>query len=167
MARKLKRVKPENELKNMVCTRVTDEEYSKLVGLLPYTARYKMSGLLRHILENRPIKIFTLDKSMSPLVVELGVIRQRIRSTGQNVNHFTRRFNAARNEAERRFFAKLAISLAASVGPDIDRLLEIAQIGIKEFLEENEKRRDLQSGTRPVSNVYKLATELAAAADRL
>jgi hypothetical protein len=83
------------------------------------------------------------------------------------VNQYTHRFNAARNEAERRFFAKLAISLAASVGPDIDRLLEIAQIGIKEFLEENDKTRGLQSGTRRVSNIYKLATELAAAADRL
>jgi hypothetical protein len=39
--------------------------------------------------------------------------------------------------------AKLAISLAASIGPDIDPLLEMARIGAKEFLDENDKRKDL------------------------
>jgi hypothetical protein len=166
MPGKGKRAKPEDELKNMVCARVTDEEYDKLVGLLPYTARFKMSLLLRRILENRPIRIFTRDRSMDPLVAELEISRQRMRSAGQKVNHYIRRFNSAKNEAERRFFAKLAISMAASIGPDIEQLLEIVQILAKEFLDQNGKSKGLQPGRRRIPNIYTLATELAAAAEQ-
>jgi len=166
MPRKRKRVKPKKELRHVVAARVTEEEYSKLVGLLPYTARYNMSMLLRHILTGRAIRIFTRNTSMDLLVSELGIIRQQLKSTGRKVNQYTRRFTAGKNEAEWHFFAKMAFSMATSVEPDIDRLLEIAQILSKEFLHKNDKGKGLQSGTRCVPKVYMLAAELAAAAEQ-
>lgn len=159
-------MKPENELRHVVAARVTEEEYAKLVGLLPYTARYNMSMLLRHILTGRAIRIFTRDTTMDPLVGDLGIIRRQLKSAGQKLNQYTPRFNAGKNEAEWRFFAKMAFLMATSIEPDIDRLLEIAQILSKEFLHENDKEKGLQSGARRVPNVYVLATELAAAAEQ-
>ena len=59
----------------------------------------------------------------------------------------------------------MAFSVATSIEPDIDRLLEIAQILAKESLHENDEGMVSQSGMRRGPNIYMLAAELATAAE--
>jgi len=113
------------ELKHVVCTRVGAEKYQELKNILSYPPHYGMSDLLRSILENRRIKIFTSDPALDPVIEEINVIREKIKQTGIIINHHTKAFNSHGALPQKEFYAKLAFIQHASLSKQFDRLLEI------------------------------------------
>lgn len=78
------------ELKHIVCTRVDEEKYQELMNILSYPPHYGMSDLLRRIIENRRIKIFTSAPAHDPILDKLKEIREKIKQTGITINQYTR-----------------------------------------------------------------------------
>jgi hypothetical protein len=113
------------ELKHAVCTRVNEEKYQELMNILSYPPHYGMSDLIRRIIENRRIKIFTSDPALDPILDELKGIREKIKQTGIIINQHTKSFNSHSALPPKEFYAKLAFIQYASLGRQIDRLLEI------------------------------------------
>lgn len=109
-----KPVKPEKQLRHVISSRLDAETYQKLADLLPLTARYNMSRLLRQILENRPVKIFTRDHTFDPTLKELQEIRLKIHSTGKAINDYTKTLHTFDRMAQQLFFARLAFSQYAA-----------------------------------------------------
>src|SRR5882762_3678180 len=104
-----RRKTPESKaLKHLICTRISDEKYRELEEILSHPPDRTMSALVRKILENRPIKIFTHDSSMDPALMELAEIREKIRLTGIIINQNTKSFNSHKEEREKEFYGKLA-----------------------------------------------------------
>jgi hypothetical protein len=130
-----KPVKPEKQLKHFISTRLDHETYQKLAGLLPRTAGYNMSRLIRRILENRPVKVFTRDQTFDPVIAELGAIRLKLKRTGIAINQYTKSVHTSDQMAQQLFFAKLAFSQYAALEPEIDRLLEIVTSCAKRWLD--------------------------------
>jgi len=86
-----------------------------------------MSDLIRCILENRRVTIFTSDPTNEPVLEELRTIREKIKLTGILINQYTKGFNSRPNPYEKEFYAKLAFGQYASLKPHFDRLLEIVR----------------------------------------
>src|ERR1700743_1108977 len=125
------------ELKHVVCTRVNTEKYQELMNILSYPPHYGMSDLVRRIIENRRIKIFTSDPALDPILDELKGIREKIKQTGITINQHTRSFNSHAALPSKEFHAKLAFIQYASLGKQYDRLLEIIEPLAKRWLTEN------------------------------
>lgn len=125
------------ELKHVVCTRVDDEKYQELMNILSYPPHYGMSDLLRRIIENRRIKIFTSDPALEPIIAELKEIQEKIKKTGIIINQHTKRFNSQSALPSREFHAKLAFTQYAALDKPIDRLLEIIGPLANRWLTEN------------------------------
>ena len=115
------------KLKNIVTTRVTEEKYRELKQIIKSPPHYPMSDLIRCILENRRVTIFTSDPTIEPVLEELRAIREKIKLTGILINHYTKGFNSRPTQAEKEFYAKLAFGQYASLKPHFDRLLEIVR----------------------------------------
>jgi hypothetical protein len=130
------------ELKHVVCTRVDDEKYQELMNILSHPPHYGMSNLLRKIIENRRIKIFTSDPALDPILAELNEIREKIKQTGIIINQHTRNFNSHSAFQAKEFHAKLAFIQYAALGKPIDRLLEIIGPLANRWLSENSTESD-------------------------
>ena len=92
-----------------------------------------MSDLIRRILENRRIKIFTHDPAIDPVLDEIALIRKKLKLTGQLINDSTKSFHSRPKLQVKQFYAKMAFDQYGSIKPEIERLLEI----VKEMAEYN------------------------------
>jgi hypothetical protein len=131
-----KPVPEKKRLKYLVTTRVTNEKYQELKKITESPPHYPMSDLIRRILDNRRITLFTSDPAMEPDLEELRTIREKIKLTGILINQHTKAFNSHPNQAEKGFYAKLAFMQYASLKPHFDRLLEIVREASKRWLKE-------------------------------
>jgi hypothetical protein len=125
------------KLKHIVSTRLTEEKYRELKQITEYPPYYPMSDLIRCILENRRIRIFTSDPTIEPILKELSTIREKIKLTGTLDNQHTKAFNSHPHLGEKEFYAKLAFGQYASLEPHIDRLLKIVKEAAKRWLNED------------------------------
>jgi hypothetical protein len=82
-------------LRHEIKTRVNDQKFKELSDLLTKTKYKTMSELVRDILHNRPIKVYTVDESFPKLMEEISGIRKEIKAVGININQVTRYFNSA------------------------------------------------------------------------
>ena len=88
-----RRVSEEMALQHEIKTRVNAEKFRELQRILSQNPNKDMSGLVRDILDNRPIKIFTRDITLDNLMEELANLRTEIRAIGININQITKLFN--------------------------------------------------------------------------
>ena len=130
-----RRKTPESKaLKHLIFTRVNDGKYRELEEILSHPPDRTMSALVRKILENRPIKIFTHDSSIDPALMELAEIREKIRLTGIIINQNTKSFNSHKEEREKEFYGKLAFQQFVTLDNKIERSLEIVTEIAKRWL---------------------------------
>src|SRR5688572_29046732 len=80
-------------LRHEIKTRVNDQKFTELSNLLPKTRCKTMSELVRNILHNKPIKVYTVDESFPKLMEEISSIRKELNAIGININQVTRGFN--------------------------------------------------------------------------
>ncbi|SEW15225.1 plasmid mobilization protein [Chitinophaga arvensicola] len=84
-----------------VKTRINQQHFDRLNKQLASSPYRKMSELLRDIICNRPITVYTVDNSLPQVMEELTRIRKELNSIGRNVNQVTREFHTAAGRAER------------------------------------------------------------------
>ena len=81
--------------------------------------------MLRDILYNRRIRVYTHDRSLDNLMEELTRLRTEIKAIGVNINQITRHFNTYPEPSRKALYAKLAFQEYLAIEPRIDRLLLI------------------------------------------
>lgn len=82
-------------LRHEIKTRVNDPKFNELNDLLAKTRCKTMSELIRNILHNRPVKVYTVDESIHNIMEELSGIRKELKSIGININQVTHYFNVS------------------------------------------------------------------------
>ncbi len=112
-------------LKHRLYTRVNDRKYAELQKLLEGNPKNDMSQLLRDILHNRPIKVFTKDKTLDNVMEELARLRTEIRYIGVNINQITRLFNTYPAPHQKVLYAKMAFKEYQAIESRIEELLTI------------------------------------------
>jgi hypothetical protein len=130
-----KRVDDKDELKHSIRIRVNDEKYRELCKLLEGNPRQDMSGLVRNILYNRPVKILTRDTTFDSVMEELAKLRTELKAIGVNINQITRWFNSFPETERKLIQAKAAFNNYLLVKPRLDRLLEIVSMLAEKWLQ--------------------------------
>jgi len=128
--------KGEDRLERPVMTRINQAKYQELKRLADMTKDETISGLVRDIINNRPIQVFTHDETMDLLMEELASLRGQIRAIGVNINQITRLFNTYPEPRRKEFYAKTAFNEYLQIEGKIDRLLEIISKLSKQWLSE-------------------------------
>lgn len=82
-------------LKHGVKTRVDDATLNKLQTLLGRSRHRNISELLRQILMEKPIAIYTVDHSAGAVIEELSRVRKQIDKIGVNINQIVRDFHSS------------------------------------------------------------------------
>ncbi|HEX9504101.1 MAG TPA: plasmid mobilization relaxosome protein MobC [Patescibacteria group bacterium] len=121
-------------LKHHVTIRIGEEKFNELKKLLDGNSQNDMSRLLRDILHNKPITVFTKDKTLDNLMEELAKLRSEIRAIGVNINQITRLFNTYPEPQRKALFAKMAFKEHQALEPKITALLEIVSKLAKRWL---------------------------------
>jgi hypothetical protein len=130
------RTTPEEALKFKLETRVNAKTYHELQRLLSQNPNKDMSSLIRDILLNRPVQIFTRDITLDNLMEELAKLRTEIRAIGININQITRLFNTYPEPRRKEFYARSAFAEYLAIEAKTDRLLEIISKLAKQWLSE-------------------------------
>jgi hypothetical protein len=112
-------------LTHKLCTRVNDEKFQELNDLLLKNPTLDMSRLLRHILHNRPVRVFTRDLTLDNLMEDLARLRTEIRAIGVNINQITKAFHTYPELNRKEFFASRAFGRYDDLQPRIELLLQI------------------------------------------
>jgi hypothetical protein len=131
-----KKTKEREALRHKLFTRVNDTKYKEFEALLQRNPHKDMSSLLRDILYNRQVKVYTYDRSLDIVMEELATLRAEIRAIGININQVTRLFNTYPELKRKEFYAKIAFNQYISMGSRIERLLDIITKLSKKWLSE-------------------------------
>ncbi len=134
MAMTKKRSRKKVFFNHVVAIRIGDEKFNELKKLLEGNPQNDMSRLLRDILHNKPITVFTKDKTLDNVMEELAKLRSEIRAIGVNINQITRLFNTYPDPQRKALFAKMAFKEHQALAPKITELLEIVSKLAKRWL---------------------------------
>ncbi|MGE7775242.1 plasmid mobilization relaxosome protein MobC [Chitinophaga sp. NPDC101104] len=88
-------------LKYGVKTRVDEKTNARLRELLAKSRHRNMAELLRHILMERPIAIYSVDQSVGAVIEELSRLRKQIDKIGININQVVRDYNSTTSRTTR------------------------------------------------------------------
>jgi MobC-like protein len=128
---------PENfALKYKLTTKVKEQTYRKLEGLLKQDPLNDMSSLVRTILEDRPVRIFTRDLTAADIVEELAHLRTEIGHIGININQITKKFNSYPEHQRKGYYAKLAFDEYLTLAPRVEHLIILISERVKKWLPE-------------------------------
>jgi len=111
-----------------------DKIFNDLQQLLKGNPRNCMSRLIRDILHQKPIKVFTKDQTLDNVMEELAKLRSEIRAIGVNINQITRLFNTYPEPQRKAYFAKMAFKEHQALEPKIMALLTIISNLAKRWL---------------------------------
>jgi hypothetical protein len=89
-----KKIAAEDSLVHDIKTRVTGADFRRLNGLLEQSRFRNMSELLRDIVCNKPITVYTKDGNLGFIMEELTKIRKELNAIGNNFNQVTRHINS-------------------------------------------------------------------------
>jgi len=128
--------KGEEKLEKPVMTRIKKEKYEELCRIAVRSKGITVSGLIRRIIHNQPVKVFIQDDSLNMLMEELAANRSEIRAIGVNINQITRYFNTYPEPQRKQFYAKMAFHHYQALAPKIDRLMALIEKGAKKWLSE-------------------------------
>ncbi len=123
-------------LRNEIKTRVNDQKYWELSELLSKTRCHTMSELVRNILYNRPVKVFTIDETFHQQMEELSAIRKELKAIGININQITRYFNSATDSTQKLFHSFKVDTHILEVSDKVESLLEIVSKLSEKWLQE-------------------------------
>jgi len=124
-------------LKHRIETRITSKKYRDLQAMLSRNPNLTMSRLLRDILENRTIKVFTHDLTLDNLMEELANLRMEIKAIGVNINQITKKFHTYPDSSRKEFYAKTAFSAYQDLQPRIEQIFSIISKLAKKWLPES------------------------------
>lgn len=117
-----------------VMTRIRNDKYQELSSIAKRTKDQTVSSIVRDIIHNNQVKVYTHDESTDLLLEELTALRSELNSIGVNFNQITRHFNTYPEEEKKRFYARIGFEKYQQVETKIDRLLELISILCKKWL---------------------------------
>lgn len=88
-----KKMNGDETLKHLVWTRVNQAHYTRLEGMLSRSHYRSMSEMLRDIVCEGKVTLYTRDESLSQVMGELTRIRRELNAIGTNINQATRRIH--------------------------------------------------------------------------
>ncbi|GGA93149.1 plasmid mobilization protein [Puia dinghuensis] len=136
MRRGRKKTRDDKALKHKLTTKVNEQNYLKLCHLLEQNPQNDMSRLVRAILNNQPVRVFTRDLTLDNLMEELSRLRTEIKHIGVNINQITRKFNIYPEPQHKAFYAKMVFQEYTAIQPRIDRLIDIITPLAQKWLQE-------------------------------
>lgn len=119
-----------------VMTRINKSTYDQLNSIVAKTKDETLAGLIRSILHNRAVKVYTHDETTDLLLEELAALRSELRAIGVNFNQITRYFNTYPDDGKKRFYAKIGFEKYVQIETKLDRLLVIVSNLCKKWLSE-------------------------------
>jgi len=131
-----KKNKETDALQYRLTTRVNQKKFRELQAILSKNPNKDMSSLLRDILHNRRVRLYTYDRSLDMVMEELAALRAEIRAIGVNINQITRLFNTYPEPRRKEFYAKVAIREYVRIESKIEHLLAIITKLSKKWLSE-------------------------------
>jgi hypothetical protein len=126
---------PENiALKYKLTTKVNEQTFRKLEALLKQDPLNDMSSLVRTILENRPVKVFTRDLTAADIVEELAQLRTEIGHIGININQITKKFNSYPEQQRKVYYTRLAFDEYLTLESKVGHLIILISERVKKWL---------------------------------
>jgi len=116
--------KGEEGLTKPVMTRIKQEKYDELSLLADQSKGETVSGLIRKIIHDRPVKVFRHDESLDLVMEELAANRAEIRLIGVNINQMAKLFNTYPELEKKIFYAKHGYDRFLKLETNIETLLD-------------------------------------------
>jgi hypothetical protein len=116
---------PAHLLSRPIIIRLTEKQFEHLQELQKKSDCSTMGELVRRILTNRKIKIFTIDVSMDGPMEEMALIRKELKSIGVNINQITRSFNQDKTGTNRGYYITKNSDLYRQVDLRVERLISL------------------------------------------
>jgi hypothetical protein len=128
--------KGEKGLQHPVMTRISHAKYLELEKIAGQTKDETVSGIVRSIIHNQPVKVYVKDETLNRTMEELAALRGEIRAIGVNINQITRWFNTYPDPKQKEFYARIAFGKYVTLEDKIDRLLGIISNLAEKWLSE-------------------------------
>jgi hypothetical protein len=109
----------------VIRTRVSQDTYERLTGLIGQSDCHSIGEVARRILSKEKIVAFTIDRSFDPIVEELCRIRREINAIGININQVTHAFHADDAPGRRVAEALKIVKQYNEVGDKVAELLGV------------------------------------------
>lgn len=119
-----------------IMTRINKATYDRLNQLITKTKDETLAGLVRNILHNKSVKVYTHDETTDLLLEELACLRSELKAIGVNFNQITRYFNTYPEDGKKRFYAKIGFEKYAQIEMKLDRLLAMVSNLCRKWLSE-------------------------------
>ena len=133
-------VKKETEDKRFtrpVRTRLTDQNYQRLLKIKSSSNCQSIGEVARKILSREKILMLHRDISMNGPMEQLALIRKELKSIGVNINQQTRNYNAVKEDHKKAFYYLRTADLYKQVEDKVDTLLDIVQKLALKWLQES------------------------------
>jgi hypothetical protein len=96
-------------LRHAVKSRINDDTYRKLQSVLEKSKLGSLSALIRSILSDRPVVVFTVDNNLVVMLEELSKMRSEFNAVGRNINQVVKNFNSTGSVHEKHMSVLLLI----------------------------------------------------------
>ncbi|WP_179091011.1 plasmid mobilization relaxosome protein MobC [[Flexibacter] sp. ATCC 35208] len=130
-----KRVPQQDALRYDVKTRINQYHFDRLKKLLAKSRYKNMSGLLRMIICDKPLTIYTRDESLGVVMEELVKIRGELNAIGNNINQVTRHVNAVPQPQQKLLHALAMPDLLQQVAARQQQLIPIVEALAEKWLQ--------------------------------
>lgn len=128
--------KGEKGLTKLVATKVTKTKYDELDAIAGQTKGETISSIVRKILHNRAVKVYTHDESLDLLMEELAANRAEIRAIGININQMAKLFNSNKEIRLQSLYARNGYERYLLLEARIEKLLAITEKLTRRWLSE-------------------------------
>lgn len=86
--------------------RLTEAEYKKLQAGFSASTKQKISSYARSILLDKPITVYTRSKSFDDFVTEMVLLRNELKTIGNNINQAVKKLHSAANNNELKYWTQ-------------------------------------------------------------
>jgi hypothetical protein len=109
--------------------RLTDAEYKKLQAGFSQSTKRKISEYARDILLNKPITVYTRNKSIDDMMAEVILLRSELKAIGNNFNQTVKKLHLMEHDFEIKTWARVNENSKQILFKKLDEIdFKIAQI---------------------------------------
>lgn len=112
-------------LSKTIWTRVTIEVYERISALVGRSDCHSVGEVARRILSKEKIAVYSVDRSLDPIMEEIALIRRELNAIGNNINQIARDFHSSDNVAQKAIGAIKVADQYKVVGLKVERLYSI------------------------------------------
>ena len=102
--------------------RLTVEEHKRLHTGFKASVKQKISSYARDILLNKPVTVYTRNRSIDDFITEMILLRNELKAIGNNINQAVKRIHSVDGESELVFRARQLENIKPSLFKKIDEI---------------------------------------------